>query len=109
MLLNKALLFYFFIALIFLVTVIILNSTQKKDHWLKKLPQQEQKLYKLEKEALVNNNELDMTKAKLYYEERTLYCQSIESDKQTLCFKRTQPFWDNLYKRKTLPDAYHKE
>ncbi len=105
MLLKKALFLYFFIALIFLVAVIILNSTQK-DRWLNKLPPQEQKLYKLEKEALLSSNELDMNKAKLYYEERNQYCQSLEDQKQQLCFKRTQPFWDNLYKKESNPHGH---
>jgi hypothetical protein len=102
MFLKKALFLYFGIALVFLITVIILNSTQDKDRWLQKLPPAEQKLYALEKESLICKDELNMTKAALYYSEQESYCRSFKEASQShLCFKRTQPWWDNLYKTKS--------
>ena len=104
---KKTLVLYFTIAIIFLISIIILNSTQDKDRWVKKLSPSEQKLYILEKEALLESNDLNMTKADLYYSEREKYCHSFkETSEINLCHKRTLPWWDNQYKIKSNPSHY---
>ena len=103
MLLQRGMFLYLFIFIALIVIFSLSNSDKKKGEWLKNLPVAEQKLYKLEMAVSSSEEELNITLAPKYYQERERYCNSFKEKKDySRCMQRTIPWWGQKFKENVL-------
>lgn len=101
MFLQRSLFFYLFVFIIITIIYAVINSQEDSVSWLDKVAPQEKVLYDLELSVPLSDEDINMTKAMIFYKTRQTYCESLANDKeQLLCYKRTMPWWSKIYRQK---------
>ena len=103
MLTQRSLFAYLFIIIILTIVFALINSQEGAKTWLDKVAPQEKALYTLEIAVPISEDDINMTKAGIFYKQRENYCESLATDtERLLCYKRTMPWWSKIYREKEL-------
>jgi hypothetical protein len=101
MFMKRSLLIYLLVIVILTIVFVVSNAKKVTPAWWDKVDPREKALIELELKVPTTKNDINMTKAAIFYKERQNYCDSFKEGKERLiCYKRTLPIWSEIYREK---------